>query len=295
MPSLPLPETGPPPITRRVFVGAVAALGATALSGTALAGAATAAPAGQKIERATGVARHRGVVRTLGRAGADWFLLGADGSTRPTRGLEHAEVADLTATGTTLVAVGARDVPTVWESTDGSSWQEAVRLTGVDGHLTAVGAHGGAVLAAGALLTLERAPRRRIVLLRTGSGWETVTTSGLAHTDEQAATAVTGGPGGWLLSTVDADGSLLATSPDGRGWTPHAVEPRLVDAAVRSLAVAGDRVHWMANAMSGAVGVLGTLGAGRRLAPTPEGATAVGMLDGRGYWLVDGALVEVAA
>ncbi|MPZ84682.1 MAG: hypothetical protein GEV28_31575 [Actinophytocola sp.] len=287
--SLPDPGKPLPQLSRRVFVGTVATLGVATMSGTA-----TAAPTMVTLDRAAGVARLGGTVHALGHTGATWVLVAADGSARRTRGLAGADIADLTATEGVLVAVGAddRSAPAVWESTDGLSWRRATRLAGVDGHLTAVGAYGGTALAVGARLTLERAPRQRIVLRRTASGWATVRAGGLGHTDELAATAVAGGPAGWLLSTVDATGSLLATSPDGLEWTPDAVQPRLVDAAVRSLSCTGGRVRWVANAMSGSEGVTGALGTGRRAAPVPADALAVGVLDGRSYWLAGGHLVS---
>lgn len=273
MPSYPpLPENR---LSRRVFVGAVATLGVAAMSAT---GTATAAPA--TIDRAVGVARLGKTVHILGRARGGWVRVGADGSAQPTRGLGDAELNGLSATGDVLLAVGAeRTEPAVWESTDGVSWRQATRLDGVDGHLTAIGAHGGTALAVGALLTLERAPRQRIVLRRTESGWTTVPARGLEYTDELTATAVGGDQAGWVLSTVDASGSLLARSADGLTWTP---DTRLADAAVKSF----DGGKWIANTMGGTAGVTGP-----RRSATPPGGQAVGLLDGRSYWLVDGHIV----
>ncbi len=271
----PLPENR---LSRRTFVGAVATLGVAAMSGTATATTTTAAPA--KIDRAVGVARLGKTVHVLGRARGGWVRVGADGSAQPTRGLGDAELNGLAATGDVLVAVGAAgSEPAAWESTDGVSWRQATRLDGVDGHLTAIGAYGGVALAVGALLTLERAPRQRIVLRRTESGWTTVPARGLESTDELTATAVGGDPTGWIMSTVDASGSLLARSADGLAWTP---DTRLVDAAVKSF----DDGNWIANAMGGTAGMTGP----RRSVTVPEGQ-AVGLLDGRSYWLVDGHIV----
>jgi len=267
--SLPLPENR---LSRRVFVGAVATLGVAAAAGTA-----TAAPT--PIDRAVGVARLGTTVHILGRTRRGWVRVGADGTAQPTRGLGDAELNGLASTGGVLLAVGAAGAePAVWESADGVSWRQVTRLRGVEGHLTAVGAHGGVALAAGALLTLERAPRQRIVLRRTGSDWHTVPVRGLAHTDELTATAVGGDADGWALSTVDASGSLLARSVDGLGWT---AEGRVADAAVKSF----DDGHWVANAMGGLTGVTGP-----RRAAGPTGQ-AVGLLDGRSYWLVAGHIV----
>jgi hypothetical protein len=258
-----------------MFVGAVATLGVAAMSGTA-----DADPAPAKIDRAVGVARLGKTVHVLARARGGWVRVGADGSAQPTRGLGDAELNGLSATGDVLVAVGAAGTePAAWESTDGVSWRQATRLDGVDGHLTAIGAYGGVALAVGALLTLERAPQQRIVVRRTESGWTTVPARGLESTDELTATAVGGDQAGWVLSTVDASGSLLARSADGLVWTP---DTRLVDAAVKSF----DDGNWIANAMGGTAGVTGP----RRSVTVPRGQ-AVGLLDGRSYWLVDGHIM----
>lgn len=273
-----MPSYPPPPenrLSRRMFVGAVATLGVAAMSGTA-----DADPAPAKIDRAVGVARLGKTVHVLARARGGWVRVGADGSAQPTRGLGDAELNGLSATGDVLVAVGAAGTePAAWESTDGVSWRQATRLDGVDGHLTAIGAYGGVALAVGALLTLERAPQQRIVVRRTESGWTTVPARGLESTDELTATAVGGDQAGWVLSTVDASGSLLARSADGLVWTP---DTRLVDAAVKSF----DDGNWIANAMGGTAGVTGP----RRSVTVPRGQ-AVGLLDGRSYWLVDGHIM----
>lgn len=273
MPSYPPPPDKP--LSRRLFVGAGAALGVTAIAGTPTATAAT------RIDRAVGVARLGDTVHILGRTRVGWVRVGADGSARPTRGLGAAELNSLSAAGGVLLAVGAdRSVPAIWESTDGVSWRQATRLDGVDGHLTASGAYGGVALAVGAQLTLERAPRKRIVLRRTERGWATVPTRGLEYTDEFTATAVGGDPSGWVLSTVDANGSLLARSVDGLGWTP---DTRLVDTAVKSF----DDGTWVANAMAGSAGLTGP-----RRSLARSGGQAVGLLDDRSYWLADGRIVS---
>jgi hypothetical protein len=276
MASPPLPENPPEHrLSRRVFVGAVAALGVTAMSGTALA-----APAA--VDRAAGVARLGRTVHVLGRTREGWVHIAADGATRPARGLGGAEVNAVAAHRGALVAVGADGVrPAVWQSRDGVSWRRVARFDDVDGHLTAVGAHGGTALAVGARLTLERAPHQRIVMRDSGSGWVTVPARGLEHTDELTATAVGGDATGWTLSTVDANGSLLARSADGVGWTPA---DRLTDAAVKSF----EGTDWVGNAMGGTTGVVRT----RRAVPQGQ---AVGLLDGRSYWLVSGHIVTATA
>lgn len=268
--SLPLPENRLP---RRVFVGAVATLGVAVLSGTAIAAPAT------TIDRAVGVARLGSTVHILGRGRRGWVRVGVDGSAQPTRGLGLAEINGMTATDDVLVAVGADGTtPAVWESTDGVTWRRTVRLDRLTGHLTAVGAYGGSVLAAGAELTIERAPHQRIMLRRSTSGWATVPTSGLEQTIELTATAVGGSATGWTLSTVDATGSVLADSPDGLKWT---VQSRLTGAAIKAF----ERGSWVANAMADPTGLTGP-----HRAPAPEGQ-AIGIVDGRSYWLVDGHIV----
>ncbi len=268
--SLPMPENRLP---RRVFVGAVATLGVAVLTGTGLAAPAT------TLDRAVGVAKRGDTVHILARTRRGWVRVGADGATTPTRGLGLAEINGMTATKDVLVAVGADGTtPAAWESTDGVAWRRTVALTGRDGHLTAVGANGDDVLAAGAELTLERAPHRRLMVLRTGKGWATVPASGLASTDELTATAVGASGAGWVMSTVDANGSLLSRSPDGREWT---VDERMTGTAVKAF----DRGSWVANAMADPGGVTGP-----RRAPAPAGQ-AIGIVDGRSYWLVDGTIV----
>lgn len=280
------------PLSRRAFVGTFATLGAAVATGTTLSGTAAAAPA--TIDRAVGVAPVGSAVNTLGHTPYGWVLVAANGSTRPTTGLDGAELFDLTSSTGGLVAVGSvedgeRDVPTVWESIDGIDWRVATRLTGLDGHLTAVATDGGTALAVGALLTLERAPRQRIVVRGGVDGWSVVPTTGLEFSDEWAATAVAGGAGGWVLSTVDSTGSVLATSPDGLRWTRGS---RLVDAAVRSLEPTDAGVRWVANAMSGSGGVTGLDGAARRSMPVRKEARALGTVGDRSYWLAGGRIVS---
>lgn len=268
--SLPLPENRLP---RRVFVGAVATLGVAVLSGTAIA-----APA-ITIDRAVGVAQLGKTVHILGRGSRGWVRVGVDSAAQPTRGLGLAEINGMTATGDVLVAVGAEGtIPTVWESADGVTWRRVLRLDQLDGHLTAVGVSSGDVLATGAELTLERAPHRRIVVLRTNNRWSTVPARGLAPTDELTATAVGASGTGWVMSTVDANGSVLSRSADGRVWT---VEETMTGTAVKAF----DRGSWVANAMADPGGVTGP-----RRSAAPAGQ-AIGMVDGRSYWLVDGHVV----
>ncbi|OLF16218.1 hypothetical protein [Actinophytocola xanthii] len=284
-------------LTRRSFVGAVAGLGAAAATGTALHGtasASTAAAAPAKVDRAVGLGLLGGAVHTLGRSAEGWVLVAADGTARATTGLGGAEVNDMTTAPGGLVAVGAtsdgaRSVPSVWESVDGLAWRRTSELTGLDGHLTVVGSYGSAALAVGASLTLERAPRQRIVVRRDAAGWALVPTTGLAYTDQWTASAVAGGADGWTVSTVDASGSSVATSPDGLDWTPSA---QLVDVAVRSLATTGAGIRWVGNAMGGSGAVTGVVGADRRPVPVPQEAQALGTVGDRSYWLVDGRIVS---
>jgi hypothetical protein len=276
--SLPLPEIpreAPPGnrLSRRVFLGAAAALPAVAV----LTGTAVAAPA--PIDRAAGVARLGGTTHLLGRSSDGWVHVAADGTTRPARGLTGAEINAVAAHGDRLVAVGAdRSAPAVWTSADGVTWRRTARLDGADGHLTAVTAHGGTALAVGALLTLERAPHTRIVLRDSGSGWTSTATTGLDHTAELTATAAGHDGTAWRLSIVDADGSLLFRSADGRTWTGDGTRTGV---AVRAF----DGHDWIGNTMGGTDGQSGT-----RRAALPDGE-AVGVVDGVSYWLVDGHIV----
>lgn len=291
MPSSPhIPQ---PRLTRRTFVGAVATVGAAVATGVATAGTATAAAAAA-VDRAVGVARVRGGVHTLGRASDGWLLVSANGSGHPTTGLERADVLNLTSARGTLIAVGAevdgdRSIPTVWESADGLAWQVATSLSGLDGHLTAVATRGGTTLVMGAQLTLERAPRQRIALQRNGNSWSVVPVDGLEHTNEWTATAIGSGSDGWLLSTVDASGSSIASSPDGQHWTAG---DELVDAAVRSLAFTDAGVRWVGNAIGGSGGITGVVGSGRQPVPVPKEAQALGVIGDRSYWLADGRIVS---
>ncbi|GAB3472542.1 hypothetical protein [Actinophytocola sediminis] len=289
-----IPESRPESrLTRRTFVGAVTTAGAVLATGVATAGTASAAPA--TLDRAVGVARLGATVHTLGLASDGWLLVAANGSSRPTTGLAGADVLDLAAgPAGGVVAVGAladgdRSSPTVWESADGLDWHVATSLTGLDGHLTAVAVRGGDALALGALLTVERAPRQRFALRYQDNSWQVAPVDGLAYTDELAVSAAAGGPDGWLLSTVDSSGSVLATSADGLTWTAGA---GLVDTAIRSLAVTGAGVRWVGNVIGGSGGQSGVVGAGRQPVAVPQEAKALGVLGDQSYWLVDGRIVS---
>jgi hypothetical protein len=219
-PSFPLPANKTR-LSRRVFIGVVAAAGATVL-------AATPAVAAPTLTRAAGAARLGKTTYVLGRTASGWVLVDpATGESQATTGLERGDVLDLSSTDDRLVAVGAvGTAPAVWESTDGRKWLRAATLPG-DGHLTAV----EGTLASGALLTLERTPHRRVVARRTGTTWTTVETTGLADTDELTATAVGFDAGAWLLATVDADGARIHRSPDGLVWT---LEETHTDTAIKA-------------------------------------------------------------
>lgn len=290
-------------LTRRTFVGAVATVGATvgaavagaAASGVAGASAASASAAAATVDRAVGVARLGSTVHTLGLHAGGWLLVAANGSTRPTTGLTGADVLDLTSgPDGGMVAVGAladgdRSVPTVWDSPDGLDWRVATSLTGLDGHLTAVAVHGDSAFAMGALLTLERAPRQRIALRYNDNSWSVAPVDGLEHTDERTVSAAAGGAEGWVVSIVDANGSVLATSEDGLTWTASS---GLVDAAVRSLTFTPSGVRWVGNVMGGSGGLTGVAGAGRRPVPVPAEAKALGVIGNRSYWLSGGRIVS---
>ncbi|MGQ0837723.1 hypothetical protein [Actinokineospora sp.] len=281
-------------MTRRTFVGAVAAAAGTA----ALASPALAAPGRPTLDRAVGVI---GGPRVLALVGRTWVLVDENGAVTPTRGLGNAVVVDVTSGPAGHVAVGsitvgAESIAAVWESADGVSWREATRLTGVDAEFTTVGAGPTSVLALGALLTTERSPSRRIVARRMPRGWVTVPVRGLEWTDELAATAVAGTAGGWTAAAVDASGSVLANSRDGVTWSTSPIEARLTEVAVKSLSYEGDhRVRWIGNGMGGSAPLAGVLGAGRTTVAVPEHSHAVGVVPAarpiRSFWLADGRLV----
>lgn len=284
-------------ITRRIFVGSVAA----AVGAAALTSPAYAAPPGQALDRAAGVVTVGGVPKVLALIGSAWVLVDADGTVQPTRGLTGATIVDVTTGPGGLVAVGALPAgadtaATVWESSDGLVWREVSRLGGIHAEFTTVGADSTSFIALGALLTRERAPRTRIAARRTDRGWVTVPVRGLEWTDEMPATAVAGGPGGWVTAAVAVTGTLLSTSRDGHTWTRSTVEPHLADAAVKALTFVGDRVRWVGNGMSGTAPLAGTLGAGRTTVAVPEQAHAVGVVPAstpvRSFWLADGRLVS---
>ncbi|MDQ3402179.1 MAG: hypothetical protein M3548_02140 [Actinomycetota bacterium] len=289
-------------ITRRFFVGAVAtAAGAVALGSPAFASTNNASTNNASLDRAVGVVHVNGSPRILALVGQAWVLVDENGSTQQTRGLTNAVIVDVTSSGSGLVAVGSLEVngepiATIWESADGVAWREATRLTGRTAEFTAVGASPTSVMALGALLTGEGSPQKRIGAQRTPSGrWVTVPVRGLEWTDELAATAIAGGSGQWIAAAVDVSGSVLSTSRDGLTWSTASVEPRLQDAAVKSLTFEGDRVKWIGNGMGGIAAIAGTLGAGRTTVAVPQEAHAVGVSPAQGslrsFWLVDGRLV----
>ena len=281
----------PSRMSRRTFVGAVATIGAALGAGAVTGTASAAVPV--KLDRAVGIAGTGGTAHTLGRTPDGWLLVAANGSIRPTTGLENANLLDLTGDAAGFVAVGStteggRDVPVVWESADGLTWHSTVRLSAHDGHFSAVASDGADILVMGADLTLERAPHQRVAVLRTAAGWSSVPVTGLEYTREWAATAIAGGAGGWVLSTVDATGSMIATSADGRVWTAG---DHLADAAVRSLAFTKSGVRWVANAMAGSGGLKGVVGADREVVPVPAEAQALGVIGDQSYWLAEGRIV----
>jgi len=272
---------------------ALASLATGTVTATTASAAPKAAPAA--FDRAVGVARFGSTVHTLGHAAHGWVLVAANGSTRPTTGLDGADVLDLAgaplggAVAVGAVADGDRSIPTVWESVDGLDWRAVTSLSGLDGHLTALAVREHDALAMGSLLTLERAPRQRIAVRYLHNSWEVAPVDGLEHTDEWTATAAAGGAEGWLVSTVDSAGSVLASSPDGLNWTASA---GLVDTAVRSLAFTGAGVRWVGNAMGGSGALTGVVGAGRRPVPVAGEARALGVIGDQSYWLAGGRIVS---
>ncbi|NUT49733.1 MAG: hypothetical protein HOV94_20835 [Saccharothrix sp.] len=281
-------------LDRRTFVLGAAAT--AALTSALPAHAAAAAPASGAAEdtprKAAGVfLASDGTPFMLAQADGAWVLADESGSVRITEGLGGAHLVDVARDGATFHAVGAlsgEPVATIWESADGVTWREARRLHGVRSEFTAVG--GG--LAFGSVLKHERASAVRIAARRTSSGWSTVPVRGLEWTDGLSATAVTATPDGWVVAAVDIAGTVLHGSRDGVTWSPL---PRLDGVAVRGLASAGGRVHWVGNEMADATPLTGVLGAGRTSPAVPADAKALGLAGTRSGWLTGGRLITAEA
>lgn len=276
---------------RRTFVlGMVAAASAIG----------TPAAAQPQLSKAAGVAVLGQSAKALCLLGTSWVLVDEDGTTYPTTGLDGASVVDVAADDRGVLAVGSRPAPrgteaTIWQSADGVTWHEAMRLTGTNTEFTAVGFGPGTAMALGSALTEERAPARTIAARRSPRTWSELPVTGLEQTSEQALTTLSGNRSGWVAASITQDGTTLYRSTDGSAWSTVA-SGRLEDAAVQGILLAGDgTVRWVANAIGGSAAITGTVGAGRRPVAVVQEAHAVGAVWTRrgplSYWLTGGRLV----
>jgi hypothetical protein len=249
---------------------------------------------GAPLVRAAGVAVLDGRPKALCRVDSRWVLVGLDGVTAATTGLEGANIVDMSGGRNGVLAAGSRRAgeiteAAVWQSADGRDWREVVRLTGINSEYTAVGFDSRSAMALGSTLTIEGAPKSTIAARRSAFRWTTVPVTGLETTDQQAIVMVSGTPSGWLTAAVTQDGTTFAQSADGFAWTALG---DVAEVAVQGVRVASNgAIRWMGNAISGAAAIAGTVGAGHASVAVGQDAQAVGTVRGSGYWLVDGRLV----
>ncbi len=283
-------------MSRRAFVAgatAAAVLGPGAVTAVAQPlPAKTTTAAATDLRRAAGVALLAGEPAALCLSDAGWVLVGDDGATRATAGLEGADVLSMSADGRGALAAGqSAGQGVLWHTTDGALWREVLRLPD-HSMLTAVGAG----VALGSRLTGEGVPRGTVVAHRRGGRWATEPASGLSGTAEASVTAVAAGPGGWLAAAVGSRESVLYRSADGAVWT-RLPDGQLPDAAVRGLLGDDGEVRWVANAFGGSAAVAGVVGAGRGPVAVAQEAHAVGFIRTRrgrsSYWLSEGRLRAV--
>ncbi|CAM3536359.1 hypothetical protein KIPE111705_13020 [Kibdelosporangium persicum] len=276
---------------RRTFVlGIVAAASA----------AGTTATARPLFTRAAGVAVLGQSAKALCLLGTSWVLVDEDGTTYPTTGLEGADVIDVAADDRGVLAVGSRPAPpfteaTIWQSADGVTWTEVMRLAGTNTEFTGVGFGPGTAMALGSALTEERAPARTVAARRWQRTWSQIPVTGLEQTAEHAITTLSGNRSGWVAAAITQEATTLYHSPDGSAWAAVAAG-RLEDAAVQGILLDGNgAVRWVANAIGGSAAITGTVGGGRGPVAVREDAHAVGAVWTRrgplSYWLVDGRLV----
>jgi hypothetical protein len=288
-------------VGRRAFVIGVAGL-------VAAAPGITAAMAQQQVAsllRAAGVAVLGQSAKALCLLNGRWVLIDEDGTTYDTKGLDGANVLDVAADERGVLAAGSRPAgvntvdaateATVWQSEDGVTWHEVMRLAGTNSEFTGIGFGPGTAMALGSTLTAERAPKNTIAARRSSRSWASVPVTGLEQTAEQAITTLSGNRSGWIAAAVTQDGSTLFQSPDGSSWRPLDAG-RLDDAAVQGVLLeANGGVRWVANSIGGSAAIAGTVGAGRAPVGVRQDAHAVGAVWSRrgplSYWLVDGRLV----
>jgi hypothetical protein len=296
-----LPAEGSGQVSRRTFVIGVTGLvtmGSAVAPALARAGTAAAAA----LTRAAGVAVVGLAPRALCLRGGRWVLAGEDGSVVDTQGLDGATVLDLAAGPAGVFAAGSQPAgaaseAAIWRSADGISWQEVMRLRGVNSEFTAVGTGPAPAMALGSVLTEERAPKATIAARLESGSWSPVPVRGLEPTAEQPITTLSGNESGWLASSVGSNGTVLFRSADGMAWGAH--DGGIEDAAVQALLFeTGGGVRWVGNALSGAATLAGRVGGERTSVPVPKEAHAVGAVwtthGAVSYWLVDGRLLAAA-
>lgn len=290
-------ENRPGTIRRRTVIAAAAGL--VAVGSNTNSSAVWAAPRVPRFTEAPGVAVIGGVPKALGRSGGRWLLAGPDGNAVATTGLNDATIFDLSATGSTVLAVGSRPagvgpVATVWQSADGIKWREVLRLTEAS-EFTAVSQLGGAGLVLGSALTAERVPARVIGARQAAGSWAALPVSGLEHVAHQSVTALAGTPtSGWFAAAVGTQGTTLVRSADGASWTA-AAGAKLADTVIQELVAEADGgVRWVANSISGATPLTGRLDVRPTRVGVPERSVAVGAVRSTqgttSYWLVNGQL-----
>ncbi|WP_436493863.1 hypothetical protein [Actinokineospora sp. HUAS TT18] len=277
-------DNGPEGLSRRTFV-----VGAAGLAAIATVGSAGFAAAAADLDICAGVAVVGDTPRALCRQSGRWVLVGEDGSTKATTGLDFATVLDVATDARGALAAGSVDNhATLWRSADGLAWREVLRLADRS-MFTAVASSPADAMALGSYLSGEDVPTASLAARRHGDTWAVRPTAGLPA--YQAVTTLTVGRSGWLAAAVGTTGTDVYASPTGTDWSATA---RLDDAAVQGLL---DDGRYIANAFGGSAALVGTLGAGQGPAPVSEFAHAVGLIRvprGRvSYWLVDGSLKAV--
>lgn len=288
-------ESRPGTIRRRTVIAGAAGLVVAGSSATPSAGWAQGLP---HFTEAPGVALIGGVPKVLGRYGGRWVLTGPDGRAVATKGLNGATIFDLSAAGSTALAVGSRPagnvpVATVWQSADGVTWREALRLTEAS-EFTAVSQLGGAALVLGSALTAERVPARVLGARQTAGSWAALPVSGLDHVAHESVTALAGTPSGWFAAAVGTQGATLVRSADGASWSA-AAGAKLADTVIQELVAEADGgVRWVANSISGATPLTGRLDVRPTRVDVPDKSVAVGAVRSTqgttSYWLVNGQL-----
>ncbi len=215
-----------------------------------------AAPGGPPEGQLAGISMAGGRTVAVGQDPAGqamaWWSSGAGWAPAAVPPAADATLGDVAAVAGGFMAVGSRRrVPTVWLSSDGSSWAPVATMGG-PGHLAAVAASGRSVLAAGAVLDGESdegvAPLLAVVG-RSG-GWGRLSTDGIGDLPHGSLTAVARHAGRWVLAGVAANTSGLWSARVGGSWQAHGdggSEP----VAWSSLISLGDEVVALGTAVAG--------------------------------------------